>query len=274
MDKQARHGQMFYVRKMNLLSYSVFVGIQIIRKYKFLVIKPPKNTRITCYLNLDSFFMTMLRPNHFAWKVGQKTLHIISFESHLTPLRLDKYDLYIIILSWTLTIFYTSAVDDHIPNQRCQLNVFFAMRFLIDVKYPSLYFSDVHCDCSHNNYMGTVSETVSGVVCWRWDSLPEYFIPLMDNEFPDATVSDAANYCRNPDNDAGGPWCYRSTDDGYEYCDTTACGQYTQNNGAALILFFVIQSSRHSSYERWLQRYLTTTSKVNQKSLLTCDLPL
>lgn len=94
----------------------------------------------------------------------------------------------------------------------------------------SISFTDVHCDCSDNNYIGTVSVTLSGGSCLRWDSLPAFLGPYTDSMVPDATLFDAADYCRNPDNDPCGPWCYRTHEEYgnnmYEYCETAACGQW------------------------------------------------
>jgi len=44
--------------------------------------------------------------------------------------------------------------------------------------------------------------------------------------FPDESVNDASNYCRNPDSDYDeGVWCY-TTDPAtrWERCDVPACG--------------------------------------------------
>ena len=43
--------------------------------------------------------------------------------------------------------------------------------------------------------------------------------------FPGSSVEDAQNYCRNPDNYAGGVWCY-TTDlvVRWERCDVPLCG--------------------------------------------------
>ena len=39
-------------------------------------------------------------------------------------------------------------------------------------------------------------------------------------------VSGLENYCRNPDDDAYGPWCFVDIDTGeMEYCDIPKCGQ-------------------------------------------------
>jgi hypothetical protein len=42
--------------------------------------------------------------------------------------------------------------------------------------------------------------------------------------FPDGSAAAAENYCRNPDSEPGGPWCY-TTDAGvrWEYCDVPLC---------------------------------------------------
>ena len=74
------------------------------------------------------------------------------------------------------------------------------------------------------NYTGQHKIAVSGQVCQRWDSQTPH--PHNNNElsmFPDATLEDAANNCRNPD-DEQRPWCY--TTDPYlrwEYCDIPKC---------------------------------------------------
>ena len=45
-------------------------------------------------------------------------------------------------------------------------------------------------------------------------------------DFPDGSIDAAMNYCRNPDSDAGGPWCY-TTDPGtrYDFCDVPFCSR-------------------------------------------------
>lgn len=74
-------------------------------------------------------------------------------------------------------------------------------------------------------YVGTVSVTENGRPCQRWDSQypnqhefnnPEYF--------PDADVSEASNYCRNPDGRATGPWCFTKVPDvREENCGIPVC---------------------------------------------------
>ena len=82
-------------------------------------------------------------------------------------------------------------------------------------------------------YSGKVSTSKTGKTCQRWDTdTPHSHTPgnpghLDAGNYPDATVADAANYCRNP----GGsneekPWCY-TTDPAqrYDFCDILECDQ-------------------------------------------------
>ncbi|XP_013004333.2 plasminogen [Cavia porcellus] len=72
------------------------------------------------------------------------------------------------------------------------------------------------------NYRGTASKTKSGVTCQKWDAT----FPHKPNYFPDKHPGEGLeeNYCRNPDNDQQGPWCY-TTDPNkrFDYCDIPEC---------------------------------------------------
>jgi len=47
-----------------------------------------------------------------------------------------------------------------------------------------------------------------------------------DSWFADGSVSAANNYCRNPDDDPIGLWCYTTNPSvRWEYCDIPICGQ-------------------------------------------------
>ena len=77
-------------------------------------------------------------------------------------------------------------------------------------------------------YTGTVSVTEDGETCTSWravvDSGNSYVIGLLNN-FPDASVDDAQNYCRNIDNVVEGPWCYYGNpiDKTYGFCGLQDC---------------------------------------------------
>lgn len=69
-------------------------------------------------------------------------------------------------------------------------------------------------------YMGTEAVTETGAICVSWASQG-----VTDSDlFPDTSIAEASNYCRNPDNKPGGVWCYiGSTDSEWEYCDIPLC---------------------------------------------------
>jgi len=76
-------------------------------------------------------------------------------------------------------------------------------------------------DCINNkdgnlpsDYAGDISITKSGFTCQSWTE----DIPHLPRFFP-INASDAENFCRNPDNDPKGSWCY-TTDPNkrYDYC--------------------------------------------------------
>nr|XP_026691063.1 apolipoprotein(a)-like isoform X2 [Ciona intestinalis] len=71
------------------------------------------------------------------------------------------------------------------------------------------------------SYLGTVNVTRKGVACQRWDTftphMHKYIVPLY-------RYLGAHNYCRNPDLDARGPWCF--TMDHHrrkDYCKVPRC---------------------------------------------------
>ncbi|XP_065056519.1 agrin-like isoform X1 [Rhopilema esculentum] len=71
-------------------------------------------------------------------------------------------------------------------------------------------------------YRGTVSKTRGGFNCQRWDSQVPHSHKFNKRAYPDAGLSE--NFCRNPDGEVDGPWCYTdSTDKRWEYCDIPPC---------------------------------------------------
>uniref|UniRef100_A0A7M4F944 Hepatocyte growth factor n=2 Tax=Crocodylus porosus TaxID=8502 RepID=A0A7M4F944_CROPO len=74
------------------------------------------------------------------------------------------------------------------------------------------------------NYMGNLSKTRLGLTCSLWDKNIEDLrrhIPV----FREPDVSKLKkNYCRNPDDDAHGPWCYTSDPlIPWDYCPISRC---------------------------------------------------
>ena len=90
----------------------------------------------------------------------------------------------------------------------------------------------MNLDCKTTNvgkeYMGRTSVTASGKMCQAWTAesphLPDSDIVIQSN-FPDASIADASNYCRNPD-EGDRPWCYTTDpDERWEYCDVPVCDE-------------------------------------------------
>ena len=77
-------------------------------------------------------------------------------------------------------------------------------------------------------YMGHNNISIKGLPCQRWDQQYPHSHTRVDPEyFPDPHLYDAHNYCRNPDGEPGGPWCY-TTDQRHrwQYCEIPLCSKY------------------------------------------------
>ena len=71
-------------------------------------------------------------------------------------------------------------------------------------------------------YRGGQTKTVSGKTCQKWTSQTPHAHSRTDTNYPGKGIGEH-NYCRNPDNEPEGIWCY-TTDAGsrWEYCDPAA----------------------------------------------------
>ncbi|KAM4770976.1 plasminogen-like [Rhinophrynus dorsalis] len=74
------------------------------------------------------------------------------------------------------------------------------------------------------DYRGTKSMTANGYTCQDWSSQS----PQEHSEYTPTTHPHAGlekNYCRNPDGDEGGPWCYVANSDTvtFDFCDIPQC---------------------------------------------------
>ena len=74
-------------------------------------------------------------------------------------------------------------------------------------------------------YVGNRQLTLSGRTCQRWDSqYPHKHENTNPERFPEASLSEAANFCRNPDNKVTGPWCYTTDPEvTWETCAIPMC---------------------------------------------------
>ncbi|CAH2325951.1 prothrombin [Pelobates cultripes] len=74
------------------------------------------------------------------------------------------------------------------------------------------------------NYMGKISVTRSGLDCQYWSS--NYPHKAKFNPFTHPNESLQENYCRNPDNNPKGPWCYtKNPTVRQEECVIPVCGE-------------------------------------------------
>ncbi|XP_068539841.1 prothrombin [Anas acuta] len=72
------------------------------------------------------------------------------------------------------------------------------------------------------NYQGTISYTKSGIECQVWTSKYPHIPKFNATIYPNLIE----NYCRNPDNNSEGPWCYtRDPTVEREECPIPVCGQ-------------------------------------------------
>ncbi|NXW80621.1 THRB protein, partial [Hirundo rustica] len=72
------------------------------------------------------------------------------------------------------------------------------------------------------NYRGTISHTKSGIECQVWTSKYPHIPKFNASIYP----SLIENYCRNPDNNSEGPWCYtRDPTVEREACPIPVCGE-------------------------------------------------
>ncbi|KAJ3602483.1 hypothetical protein NHX12_030237 [Muraenolepis orangiensis] len=80
-------------------------------------------------------------------------------------------------------------------------------------------------DCYHENgknYRGMVCKTRKGITCQKWNVNTPHQTKINPSTHPDANLTE--NYCRNPDGDQHGPWCY-TTDSKteFDYCAIKQC---------------------------------------------------
>nr|XP_034305994.1 plasminogen isoform X2 [Crassostrea gigas] len=69
-------------------------------------------------------------------------------------------------------------------------------------------------------YVGLKNVTISGKTCQAWSSQYPHKHTLSDNK----VLRKSRNYCRNPDGEPGGPWCYTTNRNiRWEYCGIPSC---------------------------------------------------
>ncbi|NWX83249.1 PLMN protein, partial [Nothoprocta pentlandii] len=81
------------------------------------------------------------------------------------------------------------------------------------------------------DYRGAVAKTNSGRTCQEWSSQePHHHSYLTPETHPRSGLD--KNYCRNPDEDINGPWCYTTDPQKvWEYCEIPKCAPFQQECG-------------------------------------------
>ncbi|XP_043569706.1 hepatocyte growth factor isoform X1 [Chiloscyllium plagiosum] len=84
-------------------------------------------------------------------------------------------------------------------------------------------------------YRGSVSKTRTGIHCAPWVNYSQAIARItLDTN----TESLAENYCRNPDADKHGPWCYTSDPlTPWDYCAIEPCDKTTSSESASAVQF-------------------------------------
>jgi len=98
-------------------------------------------------------------------------------------------------------------------------------------------------DCMNpgDRYVGNRRLTLSGRTCQRWDSQSPHKHNTNPIDLPEASLSEASNFCRNPDNKPTGPWCYTTDLDViWETCSIHMCNGRTFNKDIAIYYLYII----------------------------------
>nr|AAS83462.1 blue pigment protein precursor [Rhizostoma pulmo] len=71
------------------------------------------------------------------------------------------------------------------------------------------------------DYRGKVSQTFDGVKCQAWDTQEPHRHSVTAKTHPNDGLE--SNYCRNPDGESKGPWCYTTSGRRWDYCAVPKC---------------------------------------------------
>ncbi|XP_060558292.1 adhesion G protein-coupled receptor L2-like [Ruditapes philippinarum] len=139
------------------------------------------------------------------------------------------------------------AIVTNLDNFCRARNYMSAVVFFQEVTYSLISDSCKFSDCfktSSNRYKGFKTTTFNGHTCQRWDSQTPHKHSLNQTDrFPDISVFDAANYCRDPDGE-GLPWCYtKNASVRWQFCGIYKCP------GVSDCLKTSISSNRYNGFK-------------------------
>uniref|UniRef100_A0A8C5LGD4 Plasminogen n=1 Tax=Jaculus jaculus TaxID=51337 RepID=A0A8C5LGD4_JACJA len=125
------------------------------------------------------------------------------------------------------TDFVCRAFQYHSKEQQCVIMAENRKSAsVIRMRDVVLYEKQVYLlECKIGNgrsYRGTMSKTKTGITCQKWSATVPHRPKYTPDKYPEEGLEE--NYCRNPDNDEQGPWCYTmDPNERYGYCDTPEC---------------------------------------------------
>ena len=127
-------------------------------------------------------------------------------------------------------------------------------------KLMSSHLDYLYTDCLQKGrfYRGEVSVTSSGKSCQYWMSQSPHSHDYNDPAtFPDSTLTEAANFCRTPDQGDSVPWCYTTDPDSrWETCDIPSCGTicFCLNTGEHHVIMGELSKMMHfvHNFTSWL----------------------
>ena len=69
-----------------------------------------------------------------------------------------------------------------------------------------------------NGYLGCQNKTVTGKTCQKWTSQHPHKHSRTNANYPNKGIGNH-NFCRNPDNESVGIWCYTTQGKRWESCN-------------------------------------------------------
>ena len=78
---------------------------------------------------------------------------------------------------------------------------------------------ECYIDALGRDYRGVVDTTITGKSCQQWTDQTPQEHNRTEARYPGTGLGEH-NFCRNPDNEPGGPWCFTTDSESrWEYCD-------------------------------------------------------
>uniref|UniRef100_A0A8C5PUH9 Plasminogen n=1 Tax=Leptobrachium leishanense TaxID=445787 RepID=A0A8C5PUH9_9ANUR len=118
--------------------------------------------------------------------------------------------------------FYYSTTSEVVCAEKFLKSLQYIVKIIYELIINDLEFLEDCIQGIGKDYRGTETKTHSGKTCQDWTSTVPHLPNITPAKFPNAGLE--TNYCRNPDGDANGPWCY-TTDPSvrFEFCKIPQC---------------------------------------------------